>query len=160
MTDEKVLLRRLAVQERFENYAANLDALDWEGFLDCFVDEADYRVISRENADRGLPLAAIRCESKDMLRDRVRSIQETMMYEPRYVRHLVSGVRVTEHVGDVLQAQANYCVFETLVDEPTRVLQVGRYEAEIDWGGETRRFRRLHCIFDSVLVPNSLIYPV
>ncbi len=151
---------RFLVSELFEGYAASIDAFDWDGFLDHFVDDADYRVISRENADRGLPLAAIRCESKDMLRDRVRGLEETMMYEPRYVRHMVSGTRLEGEPGAVVRAGANYCVFETLVDEPTRVLQVGRYDAEIERAGETLRFRRLHCIFDSVLVPNSLIYPV
>lgn len=51
-------------------------------------------MIPRENYDRGLPLVVMRCESKGMLQDRVYAIRETLMYEPRYVRHVISGVRI------------------------------------------------------------------
>ncbi len=156
------LLLRLEVQDHFERYADTLDRGDFEAWPEFFSEACLYQVIPRENWDRGLPLAAIRCESRGMLRDRVTAIRSTMMYEPRYLRHLVSGVRVSGS-GDetgALAARANYGVFETLVDEPTHILQTGYYEAELVRHGAALLFRRLSCVFDSVVVPNSLVYPI
>ena len=45
-------------------------------------------------------------------------------------------------------------------DEETRILQVGRYDADLTRTGGSFQFQKLHCIFDSVIVPNSLIYPI
>lgn len=157
------LFLRLEVQELFERYADTLDRGEFDAWPDCFTEECLYLVIPRENYERDLPLAAVRCESRGMLRDRVTAIRSTMMYQPRYVRHLVSGARVLEAPlasGGALRARANYCVFETVVDDETRILQTGRYEADLAREGGELRFRELACVFDSVIVPNSLVYPI
>ena len=152
---------RFAVQELFDRYAACLDDGEYEAWPNFFTDACLYQIIPRENWDRGLPLATVRCESRGMLEDRVVALRETMMYEPRALRHLVSGVRVVRAAGGAeLEARANYCVLETLVEEATRILQAGRYEALIEGEGESLRFRELACVFDSVVVPNSLVVPI
>ena len=78
---------RLEIEDLLHAYGAVLDASDLDQWPDFFTDDCFYQVIPRENYDRGLPLALIRCESKGMLKDRVFAIRETMMYEPRYLRH-------------------------------------------------------------------------
>jgi len=156
------MVLRLEVQELFERYADLLDRGDLEAWPECFTETCLYRVIPRENYERELPLATIRCESRGMLRDRVAAIQSTMMYEPRYIRHLVSGARIVgsrDPAGEV-RARANYCVFETVVDDETRILQTGRYEAGLVRDKGELRFRELACVFDSIIVPNSLVYPI
>ncbi|MFT5175642.1 MAG: salicylate 5-hydroxylase small subunit, partial [Gammaproteobacteria bacterium] len=60
----------------------------------------------------------------------------------------------------VIIAQSSYAVFETLPDEYTRVFNVGRYLDEIVRDEGKLRFRQRICVFDSELVPNSLIYPI
>ncbi len=78
-------------------YCAYGDALD-EGALerwpDFFTEECRYQVIPRDNLDRGLPIALIYCESRDMLADRVTAIRETALYVPRLMRHFVSNIRL------------------------------------------------------------------
>ncbi len=117
-------------------------------------------MIPRENYDQGLPLATIRCESRGMLADRVMAITDTYMFEPRYMRHLTSGLRIVSEEDGVISAQPSYAVFETLADEYTRVFQVGRYLDEIVRDEGRLRFRRRSCVFDSELVPNSIVYPI
>ena len=56
--------------------------------------------------------------------------------------------------------QVNYAVFETLVDEFTRVFQTGRYLDRLVVEGGRLKFRDKICVFDSVLVPNSLVFPI
>jgi anthranilate 1,2-dioxygenase small subunit len=86
---------RLEIADLLQAYGAALDNDELDRWPQFFTDDCFYQVIPRDNYDRGLPLALIRCESKGMLEDRVYAIRETLMYEPRYVRHLISGVRVT-----------------------------------------------------------------
>ncbi len=150
---------RFAVQDLFDRYAAALDDGDYEAWPGFFCEACLYEIVPRENRERGLPLATVRCESRGMLEDRVVALRQTMMYEPRALRHLVSGVRV-RRAADALHAVANYCVLETLVEETTRILQAGRYEAQIVETGGALVFRELACVFDSVVVPNSLVVPI
>ncbi len=82
------------------------------------------RIVRRR--DRGLRLALIRCESKGMLQARVFAIQETRMYEPRYLCYPVSDIRVTRHDDTSYTVEANSVVFETPVNNSTRVFKVGR----------------------------------
>ena len=72
--------------------------------------------IPRENHDRGLPLAIMRCESRDMLQDRVRAVQETIMHEPRYLRHQITQIRPKAE-GDAISVTASYSVIEVLQDQ-------------------------------------------
>ncbi len=151
---------RLEIEDLFHAYAAALDGPDLDTWPDFFTDDCFYEVIPRDNYDRGLPLALIRCESKGMLKDRVQAIREAMMYEPRYLRHLISGIRVTGQDAGGIAVEANYAVFETPANELTRVFNVGRYLDRIVRQADRLKFAEKHCVFDSLLVPNSLIYPI
>jgi len=49
-----------------------------------------------------------------MLRDLVTAIRETMLYEPRNLRHHVTNLRVWHQDGSTLEATANFSVIEVL----------------------------------------------
>jgi salicylate 5-hydroxylase small subunit len=51
-------------------------------------------------------------------------------------------------------------VFETPLNEPTRVFNVGRYVDRIVREHGRLKFAEKHCIFDSLLVLNSIIFPI
>ena len=157
MNDPIVL--RFQIEDLMAEYTHVLDDGDLNEWPMLFVEDCFYQVIPRENHDRGLPLATIRCESRGMLEDRVMAVQETSMFEPRYLRHITSGLRYHEADG-VISAQSSYAVFETVQDEYTRVFNVGRYLDEIVRDEGRLRFRRRICVFDSELVPNSIVYPI
>ena len=136
-------------------FAAHGDLLDEERlneWTDLFTDDCLYLVIPRENVERGLPLAAIRCESRGYLKDRVVAVRETSMYAPRSQRHVIGAAR--EQADGAMTA--SYAVFQTLADQPTKVFSTGRYEARIVDG----RFAELRCIYDSTLVDNSIVKPL
>jgi 3-phenylpropionate/cinnamic acid dioxygenase small subunit len=154
------LALRYEIETLLAEYAAVLDAVDLEQWPEFFTEQCFYEIIPRENYDRGLPLAIMRCESKGMLKDRVVAIRDTMMYEPRYIRHMISGIRVTGESPEGIIVEANYAVFETPLDDLTRVFNVGRYLDRIVRDEGQLKFAEKHCVYDSVLVPNSLIYPL
>ncbi len=151
---------RLEVHDLLDAYVACLDDFELEAWPEFFTDDCFYQNIPRDNWDRDLPLATMRCESKGMLKDRVMALRETQLFVPRYMRHLVSAVRVTSVEDGVIGAQANYCVFQTLVDEETKVFQTGRYVDRIVREDGRLKFKEKSCVFDSITVPTSLVYPI
>jgi anthranilate 1,2-dioxygenase small subunit len=95
-----------------------------------------------------------------MLRDRVLALKDSTLYRPRYLRHLISGVTINQIKDDVIYSQANVLIAETVVDYKTQILLSGRYLDEIVLEGGQYRFRNRVCIYDSILLPTSLVYPV
>lgn len=51
-----------------------------------------------------------------------------------------------------------YLALETLLDETTRVFNTGQYRDKLVVADGRLKFREKICVFDSLLVPNSLIY--
>jgi anthranilate 1,2-dioxygenase small subunit len=100
------------------------------------------------------------CEGKGMLKDRAFAIANTEMYAPRYTQHHISMVRVLSIEDGVITAEANYLIFETLIDEPTRLLQAGRYHDTFVERDGKLLIKERDCIFDTVMVPNCVVFPV
>jgi salicylate 5-hydroxylase small subunit len=116
--------------------------------------------VPRENWERKLPIALMLCESKGMLRDRVTAVRSTALYAPRTFRHLIGQFRIAAETQERIRVRANYVVLQTLVDDLTRIQNAGKYLDLVVRTPQGLRFQEKICVFDSVLVPNSLIYPV
>ena len=153
-------IHRFEVEDLYSEYADVLDTEQFERWPELFTEDAFYDVIPRENYERDMPLAIMRCESRAMMQDRVRAIRETLMFEPRYIRHLISSIRITSEDDGTLSVTANYAVLETLTDEMTKILNAGRYVDRLVRENEKFRFKEKRCVYDSSVVPNSLVYPV
>ncbi|MGH7839553.1 MAG: aromatic-ring-hydroxylating dioxygenase subunit beta, partial [Candidatus Binataceae bacterium] len=107
------LALRFEVEELYTEYAHALDNDELERWPEFFIDECLYQIVSRENRERGLPLALMRCESKAMLSDRVVTIRQTQMFAPRALRHLISSILIAPTTADGVNVQANYAVLQT-----------------------------------------------
>ena len=150
---------RAEIQDLYDAYAEALDDFELERWPELFTEKCRYEAVSRENFERGLPLATILCESRGMLEDRVAALRRTSMYAPRSVRHLTSHIRASAE-GDGFRVRANYAVLQTRVDALTEILSAGRYLDRVVRDAGRLRFQEKRVIFDSVLVPNSLVYPL
>jgi len=150
----------LEVHDLYARYAACLDHGDFKDWPDFFTAECVYKLIPRENHDRGLPLATLSFESKGMLRDRVFGISETLFHQPYYQRHIVSGVRVTGEEAGLVLAEANYLVIRTKKNQPSEVFNAGRYIDRLARVDGRLLYASKLCVFDSELIPNSIIYPI
>lgn len=161
-TDElNWLLLHRKVEELYARYAAALDDGALEDWPTFFTDDCLYKIVPRENFERGLPLATMMCESRGMLQDRVDAIRKSLMFAPRTLRHSVANIRIVgEEESGALRVVANYVVFQTLPEDETRVLNVGRYLDLLMRESGQLKFKEKICVFDSVLVPNSIIYPL
>ena len=68
-------LSRLELRHEIDNlqsaYIRCIDDGELEQWPLLFAADGLYKIIAQENADRGLPLAAMLCDSRGMLADRV-----------------------------------------------------------------------------------------
>jgi len=144
-------------------YCAYSDALD-EGELErwpeFFTEDCLYKVTPRENFEQGLPVALIFCESRNMLIDRVVALRETALFVPRMVRHLTGNIRLRTMEPEGLRLTASFALFHTMVDQPSELFLCGRYHDRVVEDGGRLRFADRICVYDSAIVPISLVYPV
>jgi salicylate 5-hydroxylase small subunit len=141
-------------------YAAAVDAQDWERWVDFFTEDCEYKVQPRENYERGFPLSTLALLSRGMLKDRVYGIKETLFHDPYYQRHVVGLPRILRRDGDVIEAEANYAVFRTKLSQETTVFNVGRYLDRVRITPQGPKLASRLCIYDTEMIPNSLIYPI
>ncbi len=148
----------------YSDYAMVCDSAAWEKWPEFFVDEGTYRLQPRENFDQGLPLCLLALESKNMIRDRVYGVKETLYHDPYYQRHIVGTPRVlaVQGEGDALRisSEANYAVIRTKIDGDSTVFNVGYYHDAIVRTPEGLKFLSRLCVYDSEMIANSLIYPI
>ena len=150
----------LGLTQIYADYASVVDSGNWDLWLDLFTDDCIYSLQPRENHERGFPLATLSLTGKGMLKDRVYAIKETLFHDPYYQRHVV-GIPVVRGVQPGrIEAEANYAVFRTKLSEPTTVFNVGRYLDVVVRTSAGLRFASRQCIYDSELIPNSIIYPI
>lgn len=150
----------LALNQLYADYAHTVDAGQWDRWTEFFTDDCVYRVQPRENHERGFPLATLSLTSKGMLKDRAYGIRETLFHDPYYQRHVVGVPLVHEVSAERIRCEANYAVFRTKLSEPSMVFNVGRYLDVVVRTPQGLKFASRECIYDSELIPNSLIYPI
>lgn len=151
---------RLEIDDLYGRYIRCLDSGGYDEWPDFFTEECVYRLQPRENHERGLPLATLAFESRGMLRDRVYGITQTLFHQPYYQRHIVSGLVVTGMEGGDIRCEANYLVIRTKRHDLSDILNAGRYYDRISRVNGALKFAEKICVFDSELIPNSIIYPL
>jgi anthranilate 1,2-dioxygenase small subunit len=147
------------VEDFYAEYSEIIDSGNLERWPELFVEPCLYRIVSKENHDKGLPLSLMRCESLGMLKDRALASQKLNVYAPRAWRHSITQIRAREE-GDRIAVRANFVVLETLQDEHTRVLCAGRYLDTIVRTEAGLRLREKICIYDAALIPGSIVMPL
>lgn len=141
-------------------YAAAVDSGDWDRWCELFTDDCVYRLVPRENHERGFPLATLAFTSKGMLKDRGYAIRETLFHDPYYQRHVIGLPRLLEEEPGLLRAETNYAVFRTKLNGASTVFNVGRYLDTVVATDAGLRFAEKLVIYDSEMIPNSIIYPI
>lgn len=144
-------------------YAAYENALhdgELELWPELFAEACIYKVIPRENHELGFPVAVIYCESRNMLADRVVALRARALYAPRIVRRLTTGICLRAIGDDDLRLSANFILMETMADQPSQLFLCGQYRDRVVEDGGVLRFAVRLCLYDSTIVPTSLVYPV
>ncbi len=149
-----------ALVQLYADYESAVDSGNWDLWPEFFIENCKYRLQPRENFDRGFPLATLSFESKGMLKDRVYGIKETLFHDPYYQRHVTGQPIVRQFDGQRMVCEANYAVFRTKLSQPSTVFNVGRYLDVVVRTPDGLKFSERQAIYDTEMVPNSIIYPI
>jgi salicylate 5-hydroxylase small subunit len=150
----------LALTQLYADYASAVDSGHWDLWPEFFTEQCLYRLQPRENHERGFPLATLSFTSKGMLKDRVYGIKETLFHDPYYQRHIVGTPVVRRVEGSQFRCEANYAVFRTKLSDASTVFNVGRTLDTVVRTAEGLKFASRECIYDTEMIPNSIIYPI
>lgn len=150
----------LALTQLYADYASAVDSGQWDLWPEFFTDDCVYRLQPRENHERGFPLATLSFTSKGMLKDRAYGIRETLFHDPYYQRHIVGMPVVREAGAGRFRCEANYAVLRTKLSDASTVFNVGRYLDVVVRTPAGLKFASRECIYDSEMIPNSIIYPI
>ena len=154
----------LALRARLADlYAAYDDALNedaLERWPDLFAETCLYRVVPRDSHALGLPVAVIYCESRGMLEDRVVALRQTALFAPRVMRRITSGITLRSIDDDGMRLTCSFLLLQSMQDQPSEVFLCGRCEDRVTDDAGALHFAERLCIYDSTIVPTSLVYPV
>jgi len=160
----------LATADRlqFQHLATEINALHaelidddrLEEWLDLFKSDCLYKVISRENFERNLSLAAIFCNSKGMLADRIVSLRRANIFPVHSYRHILGPTRIILEQKSKVTAQTNFAVLMTRADGHTNIYSSGKYLDEIDCNGSQPIFISKVAIFDTNVIDTMMVRPI
>jgi salicylate 5-hydroxylase small subunit len=148
------------LDDLYARYASCLDDGPLEAWPGFFTEDCRYRLIPRENYAAGLPLATMALDGVGMLKDRIYAAVSTIFHAPYQQRHIIGPLLVTGEVDGAIELQANYLVIRTKRDGFSAVFNAGRYIDKVVSTPDGLRFAEKLCVFDSELIPNSIIYPI
>ena len=148
-------------------YVEALDSKEMNKWLDVFSDDdiASYICTSRENVDRGLPLALMMDDCKARLFDRVTYVTKIWAgtFEDYQTRHFVQRVRAERISDSDFKVWSNFLVLYTPNSAGSSgVLATGVYEDVIRLASSQNEARILsrRAVLDTTVLPRYLVYPL
>ena len=141
-------------------YGMALDEDRLEEWVELFVEDCDYRVVTRENVEQNLPNVLMWCDNKNMLRDRVESYRHVNEYNPHYDRHIIGPLRMLGEKEGVATFEASYSLFQTDLEGNSRLFSVGRYRVEALLSDRAARLKSVLVVADTGTVPSLLATPI
>jgi anthranilate 1,2-dioxygenase small subunit len=147
---------RQLLESLMAEYAMAIDENRLEDWVELFDEKCDYRVVTRENVEQGLPNVLMWCDNKDMLRDRVESYRNVNEYNPHYDRHILGPLRFT----GPMTFEVSYSLFQTTLEGESRLFSVGRYRVEAVSRKPSYRLKSVTVIADTGQIPSLLATPI
>lgn len=141
-------------------YARCIDNDELESWPEFFTEDADYRVIPRENFDAGFPICVMSCIGRGMFKDRVVAHRTANIFPVHRSRHILSSPFILSESGGLIKAETSYVVLQTRNDGETKVFNAGVYVDEIVREGDELKFKIKHCVFDTNRIETLLVTPV
>ena len=150
---------RARVESLLADYAHCIDDDRLKQWPDFFTEACNYRVVTRENYDRGLPLSLIYCDTRGMLADRISALRTANIYEPHVYCHITGAARVWEE-NEGFRARSNFIIARTMATGETTIFACGRYLDHIVEEAGALKFRERIAVLDSRQIDTLLVIPV
>ena len=154
------LLLRLRIEAFMADYVHCLDTDQLEAWPDFFTEDARYRVCTRENHDRGLPLSVMSCSGRGMFRDRISALRTANVFEPHVYCHVIGALRILGSSSGRVQTESNFQVVRTMVDGTMSIFACGRSLDTVSIQGEALKLSERIVVLDSRQIDTLLVIPL
>jgi anthranilate 1,2-dioxygenase small subunit len=151
---------REALTALMAEYAMSIDENRLEAWVELFDEKCDYRVVTRENVEQGLPNVLMWCDNKDMLRDRVESYRNVNEYNPHYDRHVLGPLSFISNDKSIWKFDVSYSLFQTTLEGDSRLFSVGRYRVEAEVREGLGLLKTVLVVADTGQIPTLLATPI
>jgi anthranilate 1,2-dioxygenase small subunit len=131
-----------------------------ETWVDCFTENAVYRILSRENTELNLPLPLLQCENKNMIRDRVLSLRKANVTNLHRDRHVAGPAKLSLGKDELITAESSYALYQSTFEGMSRLFSVGAYRDRIGIEQGEALFVERTVIVDMFSVPTMLSTPI
>jgi anthranilate 1,2-dioxygenase small subunit len=157
---DAALAARLHVDAFMADYVHMLDSDRLEEWPDYFSEEGIYQVVTRENVERGLPLAVMSCEGRGMFRDRISALRTANIFEPHVYCHILGAMRLLRVDDAAIEAESTFAVVRTMADGAMSLYACGRSRDRLVLGPAGLRFAERTIILDSRQIDTLLVIPL
>jgi anthranilate 1,2-dioxygenase small subunit len=151
---------KLQIEDLHTRYIRCIDDDRLEEWPDLFTEICLYKIVTRENFDRGLPLGVMECNSRGMLQDRVTGLRRINVFEPQRYVHQISGLTVEQVDEKTVRCKSNYLVVRTVSDGSMILFSAGNYVDKIVLDGAIAKFEERLVIQDSRRIETLLVIPL
>lgn len=150
----------LELTELQSRYAHAIDCDNIEAWPGFFTEDADYKIISRENHSRGLPAPILWCRNAAMMRDRIVALRHANIYEEHRYRHATSGLVILSVDGDTVTTENSYIVVRTAQAGVAETYSAGSYHDVVVKTEEGWRYKERAVVYDTSRVQTLLATPI
>lgn len=154
------LEERLLLAELLARHGHLIDAGDLKGWLGLFAGECSYRIMPRDNYDRGYPVSLLQCDNRAQLQDRVVSLLEANKYNLHTDRHVIGAPVVSGRADGVIRLEASFVVLQADAEGVGALFAFGRYVDEVVEEGGALRFRSKIAVVDNFEIPRAISTPL
>jgi anthranilate 1,2-dioxygenase small subunit len=150
----------IEINHLLAEYGLLLDEDRLEEWAELFTEDANYKVITRENQKLNLPAAVIWCDNQKMIRDRIHSYRHVNEYNLHWDRHVIGPARIKPISSSVWQVQASYSLFQTNLEGRSILFSVGQYNFKIVRDNEALKIQFLEVVSDTGSFETLLATPI
>jgi 3-phenylpropionate/cinnamic acid dioxygenase small subunit len=154
----ELLLKRESVVRYQVRLAALLDEQKYDEFVAEFTEDGAYRLIGRENHERGLPTCIID-DTRDRLIYRSQLISRQWHHGSFRETRMLSNFDVEFPAAEAAHAKANFAVYHTDAEGESRLHMVGRLEDSLVMREKRWRVRRRFAILETFKPREVIVYP-
>jgi len=150
----------IEINHLLAEYGLLLDEDRLEEWAELFTEDANYKVITRENQKLNLPAAVIWCDNQKMIRDRIHSYRHVNEHNLHWDRHVIGPARIKPISSSVWQVQASFSLFQTNLEGRSILFSVGQYNFKIVRDNEALKIQFLEVVSDTGSFETLLATPI
>ena len=151
---------RLLIGELLARHGHLIDAGELIAWMDLFAKDCCYRIVPRDNYDRGYPVTLLQCDNRAQLHDRVTALLEANKFNVHTDRHVIGVPVILERSKDCIKIEASFLVMQADAEGVGTVFAFGRYVDEIVSEEGVMRFRSKIAVVDNFEIPRALSTPI